>query len=278
MAFIPAALALAVSCSDSDDGGDGVAATGGFSATGGNPVAGGSTSAGGTPGSGGNVMGAGGTVATGGTPSGSGGAVMSGGASSTGGAMEGAGGAAAGAGGTPGSGGDAPSSGGAESGGPLMLMSSVVEAGGMLPSMYRCVSIGGDTGPSPPLAWSGAPSMTLSFAVTLTDVTPGISQDYAHWTLYDIPADTLSLPEGVPAGATLTMPAGAKQSANQASFLPGPGYFGPCGGQNTYEFEVYALDVAALPGVSESSTAAEVRMAIAMHTLESATLSVMSGP
>lgn len=270
-------VGFALACSDSEDGDDNVAGAGGILAAGGQSAAGGSAG-GSTPASGGGAgtPGMGGFSAGGSAPA-SGGATTNGGASSMGGAMAGAGGMEPAAGGATGSGGDV-ASGGSDGGGPFTLTSGVVEAGEMLPGEHRCLALAGDTGPSPPLSWTGAPPATASFAVTLTDVTPGASSGFAHWTIYDIPASTSSLPEGVPAGATLSEPAGAKQSPNQGSFLPGPGYFGPCGGQNTYEFEVYALDVGTLPGVTGSSGAAEVRSAIEMHSLGSAVLSVLSSP
>lgn len=148
----------------------------------------------------------------------------------------------------------------------------------MLPSEHRCVALGGDTGPSPALSWSGGPAGTMSYAVTFTDTTAGISLNYAHWTIYDIPASVMELAEGVPTGAMPATPAGAKQAPNQNTFVPGPGYFGPCGGENTYEFKLFALDVATLPDVTASSTAAQVRAQLDMHALETATLGVMSAP
>jgi phosphatidylethanolamine-binding protein (PEBP) family uncharacterized protein len=153
---------------------------------------------------------------------------------------------------------------GSSGGGPMTLTSSAVMAGAKLPKKYRCVMLGGMSGPSPDLTWSGGPT-ALSYAVTLHDLTNNI----AHWTLYDIPPTTTMLPEGLPLGAMLTMPAGAKQSSNQLPQMTGPGYFGPCGGATAgmYEYAVYALDVATLPGVTASSTYSQVRAAITMHTL-----------
>jgi Raf kinase inhibitor-like YbhB/YbcL family protein len=143
----------------------------------------------------------------------------------------------------------------------------------MLPAMHRCVSLGGDTGPSPQLMWSNAPAGTMSFAILLTDM----SNDYAHWTIFDIPGMTAMLPEGVPEGAT-TMPSPAKQSTNSL-FLSGPGYSGPCGQTNNpYQFTLYALDVATLPGVTSSSARADVQAAIDMHDLGSSSITAMSGP
>jgi phosphatidylethanolamine-binding protein (PEBP) family uncharacterized protein len=211
------------------------------------------------------ARGAAGTIAAGTGASGTAGA--GGGAVSA--AGTGAAGASAGVGGT-GSAGTAAAgmSGAAGSGGGSMtamtLTSTAVMAGAKLPKKYRCVMLGGMSGPSPALTWNGGPT-ALSYAVTLTDLTNNI----AHWTLYDIPPTTTMLPEGLPLGAMLPMPAGAKQSSNQLTQMTGPGYFGPCGGATAgnYEYEVYALDVATLPGVTASSTYSQVRTAITMHTL-----------
>lgn len=183
------------------------------------------------------------------------------------------------AGGAGGAGGEAGGGAGGMGGGEFTLTSSAFTDGGMLPAMHRCVALAGATGPSPALMWSNAPEGTLSFALTMTDkATTGISVDYAHWTIWDIPASTTMLPQGVMAGAMPSEPAGAKQSANQNAFLPGPGYFGPCGQMNPYEFRLYALSVATLPGVTTSSTAAEVRAAIEANAISSVAIRAISGP
>jgi Raf kinase inhibitor-like YbhB/YbcL family protein len=149
-------------------------------------------------------------------------------------------------------------------GAPFTLTSPVVTPGMPIAKKYRCTDFNMPSGPSPELHWSGGPG-AMSYAMTMTDLT----SDIMHWTLWDIPPTVMSLPEGVPTGAMPAMPAGAKQSPNSFEMMTGPGYFGPCGGANAnmYEFEVYALDVATLPGLSASSTAMQARAAIDMHTL-----------
>ena len=101
---------------------------------------------------------------------------------------------------------------------------------------------------SPPLTWTAGPTGTMAYAITLTDLNNG----YIHWILWDLPASTMSLPANLAKTATLTDPAGAKQVALQNN-----GYFGPCpnGTQHTYQFQVYAIDVATIPGVTTQSTA-----------------------
>lgn len=158
--------------------------------------------------------------------------------------------------------------------GAFALTSTEFKDGDKLPQKYRCEgAIGGPTGPNPPLAWSGAPADTKSFALVLRDRT---FNNYQHWTIYDIPADAKQLPEGVPVGAQ-TEPKPAKQAANSAR-LTGPGYYGPCGqsGMNNYEFVLYALDVETLP--EPGTTGMSVETALADHVIEMASLKIVSGP
>ena len=160
-------------------------------------------------------------------------------------------------------------------GGEFTLTSDAFTDSGMLPAEHRCVALGGETGPSPAFMWSNPPAGTMSFALTMTDM----SNDYAHWTIFDIPAATTMLPEGVMAGAMPSAPAGAKQIDNENAFVPGPGYFGPCGATNNpYVFTLYALDVATLPGVGVDSTRAAVQAAIDAAEIESVAITAMSGP
>jgi phosphatidylethanolamine-binding protein (PEBP) family uncharacterized protein len=81
---------------------------------------------------------------------------------------------------------------------------------------------------SPAMSWSAAPAGTMSFAVSLQD----LSNDNAHWVLWNLPASTTMLPEDVPSNMM-----------NQAS-INGNGYFGPGSSCNVYEFMVYALSMA----------------------------------
>lgn len=110
----------------------------------------------------------------------------------------------------------------------------------------------------------------MSYALVMYDPTP----KFTHWVVWDIPASTLMLPAALGGSAMLTMPAGAKQAAGS-----GMGYLGPCPPGNathTYEFTIYALDVATLPGVTTSTTTANLVTAIQMHDIASAMFSAPS--
>jgi Raf kinase inhibitor-like YbhB/YbcL family protein len=134
------------------------------------------------------------------------------------------------------------------------------------PTDFTC----GGADKSPPFTWTPGPSGTLSYALVLHDTfqTP----PFNHWVVWDIPPATTSLPESLP--ATITVPAGAKQAAGS-----GMDYLGPCPPGNmvhTYVFTLYALDVATLPGVTASTTTANLVAAIQMHDIASATLTAPS--
>lgn len=117
----------------------------------------------------------------------------------------------------------------------MTLSSSAFSAGTAIPTRQTCD--GGDV--SPPLAWSGAPAGTRSFAVVVDD--PDAS-GFTHWLLFNIPASTASLAEGLKSGA---LPAGAAEGSNDFGSI---GYRGPCppSGTHRYSHRLYALDVAPL--------------------------------
>lgn len=102
---------------------------------------------------------------------------------------------------------------------------------------------------SPPLRWSGVPEGTRSFAIAVTDPDLpeefGFPRSFAHWLVYDIPANVRELPEG--ASRSAAMPAGARElNSDFVTFgIPGfgRGYGGPWppDRQHRYYFTVYAL-------------------------------------
>jgi Raf kinase inhibitor-like YbhB/YbcL family protein len=208
-----------------------------------------------------------GGASSGGTASGgaSSGGAASGGASSGGAASGGAASGGASSGGA--ASGGASSSGGSSSGA-LVLTSPVVQDGAKIPARFRCQA------PSPELAWSGGPA-AQSYAIVFRDVTPGISNGVLHWIIYDLPPSTRSLPEAVPVGYAVAAPAGAHQGKAYNGTV---GFQGPCGGNNTYEMTLYALDVATLTELSSSSTAAAARTAIEAHDTASVKLTILSSP
>jgi Raf kinase inhibitor-like YbhB/YbcL family protein len=238
---------------------------------------GGSTSSGTQGGAGGSSTSSSSTTSAGGASTGASGStgVSGAGGGSTGGAG-GSGGSAGSGGGTSKDGGGGSPDGGREGGGSdaataMMLTSSAFMEGGMIPAANTCAS-GAMGNNSPPLMWTPGPASAQSYAIVLTDR----NNNLVHWVLWDIPATTTSLPANLPKTSMLTMPAGAKQNAFSAT-----GYVGPCpsGQLHTYEFAVYAINVAMLPGMSTtaSQTATRANATVIMsHQLAKGTLTGQS--
>ncbi len=164
--------------------------------------------------------------------------------------------------------------GAAQDGGPasgMVLTSPAFAEGGTVPTVNTCN--GANT--SPVLSWTGAPSSTQSFAVVLTDLTIAM----AHWVIYDIPASATGLPAAIENTSSPASVPGAGQIVSIHS--PVIGFYGPCPPQppaHSYQFAVYALDVATLPGVSAQSSRPDAVAAIQAHRLDSGTLTGMRGP
>jgi Raf kinase inhibitor-like YbhB/YbcL family protein len=136
------------------------------------------------------------------------------------------------------------------------LTSPAFVDGQSMPTANTCAGV--DT--SPELDWTAGPAGTMSYALVLTDV----SINLVHWVIWDIAQGTRSLQAMLPADAVLGSPANAMQVA-----LRGQGYAGPCpnGNVHMYQFELHAMDVATLPGVTTTSTSANAKSAVLAHSI-----------
>jgi Raf kinase inhibitor-like YbhB/YbcL family protein len=156
--------------------------------------------------------------------------------------------------------------------GPFALSSSAFEAGGIIVRKYRCQY----ENVSPPLSWTPGPATTRSYAITMR------SAGSPHWALWDIPADVTALPEKIERLAAPPVPAGSKQCKPNVDGSTWYGYAGACpmGGTNLrpYYFELYALGVDRLPGVTPESSIREVNAAILANQVGMARLTVMASP
>ncbi len=129
----------------------------------------------------------------------------------------------------------------------LQLTSSAFSHSESIPARYTCE--GEDL--SPPLAWSGAPAGTQSFALIMDDPdAPGGT--FVHWVVYNLPANVTSLPEGIRSDASL--PQGAVHGQNSWGRRD---YGGPCppSGTHRYFFTLYALDrqLSLAPGATKEA-------------------------
>lgn len=123
--------------------------------------------------------------------------------------------------------------------GDLNVTSTAFGPGQSIPQMFSAYG----EGVSPPLSWSGAPEETGSFAVIVEDPDAPMSQPYAHWLIYNLPAGRTSLPQRVATEPVLETLGGARQGRNTHGSV---GYFGPkppAGDPpHRYHFQVFALD------------------------------------
>ena len=78
---------------------------------------------------------------------------------------------------------------------------------------------------SPALSWSGAPSGTKSFAVSIYDPDAPTGSGWWHWVVFNLPPGTASLPKGAGDVKKKLMPKGAIQSRTD---FGSDGYGGPC--------------------------------------------------
>jgi Raf kinase inhibitor-like YbhB/YbcL family protein len=116
----------------------------------------------------------------------------------------------------------------------MKLESSAFVANELIPAKYTCQ--GQDI--SPPLSWDSPPIGTKSIALICDDPdAPG--KTWAHWVVYNLPPDLVSLPENIP--PTKILSSGGLQGINDFGRI---GYGGPCppSGTHRYFFKLYALD------------------------------------
>ena len=149
----------------------------------------------------------------------------------------------------------------------IMTLTAPWAPGAEIPLKYT--QAGGEV--SPALSWSNPPETVVSFALIVHDVSAPVNpgtDDVLHWMVWNIPAASRGLPEGVPRGSQL--PDGTRQIS-----ATGPNYRGPgalaSGPPHVYVFELFALDsmidVPALgpTGASVPQTRAAVMAAMATH-------------
>jgi Raf kinase inhibitor-like YbhB/YbcL family protein len=111
---------------------------------------------------------------------------------------------------------------------------------------------------SPPIAWSGEPATTKSFAVMDFDPDGANGQGVAHWIGYNIPPTEHSLPEGGMSHNLLKATVGTNSHGTTE-------YYGACppfGKRHHYVYEVYALDLpvgALTPGMKREEFLAAIK-------------------
>lgn len=131
---------------------------------------------------------------------------------------------------------------------------------------------------SPALSWRNPPQGTKSFALMVHDPdAPTGGAGFWHWVVFNLPADTTSLPAGAGTADGKGLPAGAIQPKTDFGV---PGWGGPCppagDKPHHYHFTVYALKVDKLD-VPPDATASLVGFMVNANALAHARLTGMYG-
>ncbi len=120
---------------------------------------------------------------------------------------------------------------------------------------------------SPQLSWSGFPTETKSFVVTVFDPHAPTASGFWHWVVANIPASVTDLPSGAGDENGSGIPAGAVTLRNDAGTNRFVGAAPPAGhGEHRYYIVVHAVDVEHLD-VDENSSPAYLGFNLFSHTL-----------
>lgn len=145
----------------------------------------------------------------------------------------------------------------------FVLTSSAIMDGGDLPADLECTRKGGD-GLSPPIEWTAVPKSTTSLAVIMHHYSrgkiEGVDAPSQYWLLWNIPADTASLPRGNPASI------GDEGADKDERFT---GYTPPCsptGSRHEYTITLYALSSS--PDQLPNADSKDVDWATMTHAIE----------
>lgn len=155
-------------------------------------------------------------------------------------------------------------------GGTFTMTSPTITEGGTIPKTHVCTNQQG-MNLSPELVFANPPAGTMSYAVVFTDLSNGL----VHSAIYDIPATVTGLPADVDKVYAPPDVPGAHQTL---AYNNQRGYAGPCPGTaHMYQFKIYALATATVPGTSMGTTRAQLVTALATN-LGTATLTATYTP
>ena len=118
---------------------------------------------------------------------------------------------------------------------------------------------------SPPRSWGEPPAGTQSFALIMDDPDASAVAGFIwdHWLIYNIPADSRSLPEGIPAENELAD--GSRHGETSFGTLKYGGPCPPAGRNHGYAFRLYALDT--FLDLEPGATKSEIFSAMLGHVL-----------
>lgn len=140
------------------------------------------------------------------------------------------------------------------------LSSSTIQHHGAIPAKHTCDA----EGVSPALEWRNPPENVKSYTLLVDDPDSSTGK-YDQWIVYNLPPDTLSLPEGQSADPVLKSAGGAKQGKNGAGKIGWAPLCAEKGPAHRVVFRLYALDI--MLDVPAGATRAQVESAYKGHFL-----------
>lgn len=127
---------------------------------------------------------------------------------------------------------------------------------------------------SPQLAWQNAPQGTKSFAVTVYDPDAPTGSGWWHWTLFNLPANTKELPQGL---TSAKLPKGAVEGRTDYAKAGFGGACPPPGDKpHRYIVTVYALKTDKID-LDSNAPGAMVGYFLNQNAIEKATLTGLYG-
>lgn len=140
-----------------------------------------------------------------------------------------------------------------------------------LPQVSGLMDAGGED-ISPHFTWSGFPTETRSFALTVFDPDAPTGSGFWHWAVYNLPAAVTELAAGAGSPDSEALPREAVTLRNDAGMRRYLGAAPPEGhGDHRYVFAVHALDCETLE-LPEDATPAYLGFNLFFHTLGRAQL------
>ena len=162
----------------------------------------------------------------------------------------------------------------------FLLLAPDIPQGGTVPDRYCEKQLN-----SPALEWEGVPEGTRSFALSITD--PDLPEEFqfprsfAHWLVYNIPADARQIAEG--ASMTTRMPSGSQELNSDFVTFKIPGFSRGYGGpwppdkKHRYVFTLYALKVPSID-LTGSAELPDFAAAILPLTIDQTSFTATYGP
>ena len=159
----------------------------------------------------------------------------------------------------------------------LDLKSSDIEDGGIL-KMDQVFNSFGCTGQnkSPELNWSNVPEQTKSLAINVYDPDAPTGSGWWHWTVFNIPTSTKSLPANASANKKV-LPKGSIQGRTDYGTSAFGGACPPEGDKaHRYIITLYALDVEKLD-LDQNASGALVGYFLNKHVIEKSSITATFG-